>query len=210
MLRKNYTFYELNKYPHKMYNYEKFHSVGGVTLKPKIYIDGKDGTTGLQIYDRLSARSDIDLLLIDESKRKDPAERKKLLNAADLVFLCLPDAAAVEAVAGDDVCAVMLELVQETLTDDFLAEVQAKGDYLRKAIEALNLPCFGKTRGMGLMIGIEVRDGYDKGKILSRLIENGLLVLTAGPGMRLLPPLTITKAELDQGPEIMKKALENF
>ena len=210
MLRKNYTFYELNKYPHKMYNYEKFHSVGGITLKPKIYIDGKDGTTGLQIYDRLSARSDIDLLLIDESKRKDPAERKKLLNAADLVFLCLPDAAAVEAVAGDDVCAVMLELVQETLTDDFLAEVQAKGDYLRKAIEALNLPCFGKTRGMGLMIGIEVRDGYDKGKILSRLIENGLLVLTAGPGMRLLPPLTITKAELDQGLEIMKKALENF
>ena len=210
MLRKNYTFYESNKYPRKMYNYEKFHSVGGVTLKPKIYIDGKDGTTGLQIYDRLSARSDIDLLLIDESKRKDPAERKKLLNAADLVFLCLPDAAAVEAVAGDDVCAVMLELVQETLTDDFLAEVQAKGDYLRKAIEALNLPCFGKTRGMGLMIGIEVRDGYDKGKILSRLIENGLLVLTAGPGMRLLPPLTITKAELDQGLEIMKKALENF
>ena len=105
MLRKNYTFYESNKYPRKMYNYEKFHSVGGITLKPKIYIDGKDGTTGLQIYDRLSARSDIDLLLIDESKRKDPAERKKLLNAADLVFLCLPDAAAVEAAAGDDVCA---------------------------------------------------------------------------------------------------------
>ena len=100
MLRKNYTFYESNKYPHKRYNYEKFHSVGGITLKPKIYIGGKDGTTGLQIYDRLSARSDIDLLLIDESKRKDPAERKKLLNAADLVFLCLPDAAAVEANEG--------------------------------------------------------------------------------------------------------------
>lgn len=108
------------------------------------------------------------------------------------------------------VCAAAGLLVQETLTDAFLAEVQAKGDYLRKAIESLNLPCFGKTRGMGLMIGIEVRDGYDKGKILSRLIENGLLVLTAGPGMRLLPPLTITKAELDQGLEIMKKALENF
>ena len=49
MLRKNHTFYESNKYPRKMYNYEKFHSVGGITLKPKIYIDGKDGTTGLQI-----------------------------------------------------------------------------------------------------------------------------------------------------------------
>ena len=68
-------------------------------LKPKVYIDGKDGTTGLQIYDRLSVRSDIDLLLIDEDKRKDPAERKKLMDAADIVFLCLPDAAAVEAVA---------------------------------------------------------------------------------------------------------------
>ena len=68
-------------------------------LKPKVYIDGKDGTTGLQIYDRLSARSDIDLLLIDEEKRKDPAERKKLMDAADIVFLCLPDAAAIEAVA---------------------------------------------------------------------------------------------------------------
>ena len=68
-------------------------------MKPKIYIDGKDGTTGLQIYDRLAARDDIDLLLIDEDKRKDPAERKKLMAAADIVFLCLPDAAAVEAVA---------------------------------------------------------------------------------------------------------------
>ena len=68
-------------------------------MKPKVYIDGKDGTTGLQIYDRLSVRSDIDLLLIDEEKRKDPTERKKLMDAANIVFLCLPDAAAVEAVA---------------------------------------------------------------------------------------------------------------
>ena len=67
--------------------------------KPKIYIDGKEGTTGLQIYERLGARDDIELLLIDEDSRKDAAERKKLLNAADLVFLCLPDAAAREAVA---------------------------------------------------------------------------------------------------------------
>ena len=52
-------------------------------LKPKVYIDGKDGTTGLQIYDRLSVRDDIDLLLIDEDKRKDPKERKKLMDAAD-------------------------------------------------------------------------------------------------------------------------------
>ena len=68
-------------------------------MRPKIYIDGKDGTTGLQIYDRLAARDDIDLLLIDEDKRKDSAERKKLMAAADIVFLCLPDGAAMEAVA---------------------------------------------------------------------------------------------------------------
>ena len=67
-------------------------------MKPRVYIDGKEGTTGLQIYERLSARSDIDLLLIDEAKRKDPAERKRLINAADLVFLCLPDKAAEETV----------------------------------------------------------------------------------------------------------------
>ena len=56
------------------------------------------GTTGLQIYDRLSGRDDIELLLIDEDKRKDTEERRKFLNAADIVFLCLPDAAAKEAV----------------------------------------------------------------------------------------------------------------
>lgn len=67
--------------------------------KPKVYIDGKEGTTGLQIYERLGGRTDIELLLIDEDKRKDTEERKKFLNAADLVFLCLPDAAAVEAVS---------------------------------------------------------------------------------------------------------------
>ena len=66
--------------------------------KPKIYIDGKEGTTGLQIYDRLTGREDIRLLLIDEDKRKDTAERKRLMNEADVVFLCLPDEAAVEAI----------------------------------------------------------------------------------------------------------------
>ena len=59
-------------------------------MKPKIYIDGKEGTTGLQIYERLGGRDDIELLLIDEDKRKDTEERRKFLNAADIVFLCLP------------------------------------------------------------------------------------------------------------------------
>ncbi|UOO37002.1 N-acetyl-gamma-glutamyl-phosphate reductase [Oscillospiraceae bacterium CM] len=68
-------------------------------MKPTIYIDGQEGTTGLQIYDRLAARQDIDLLAIDPDKRKDLDARKKLINEADLVILCLPDDAAIEAVA---------------------------------------------------------------------------------------------------------------
>ena len=66
---------------------------------PKIFIDGREGTTGLQIYDRLNGRKNIELLLIAESKRKDAALRKKLINEADLVFLCLPDEAARESVS---------------------------------------------------------------------------------------------------------------
>ncbi len=68
-------------------------------MKPKIFIDGQEGTTGLQIYDRLGKRTDIDLLLIENSKRKDTGERRRLLNTADIVFLCLPDASAIEAVS---------------------------------------------------------------------------------------------------------------
>ena len=66
---------------------------------PVIFIDGQEGTTGLQIYDRLSGRSDIKLLYIEESKRKDTKERKRLINEADLIFLCLPDDAARESVS---------------------------------------------------------------------------------------------------------------
>ncbi len=68
-------------------------------MRPLVYIDGKEGTAGLQIYDRLAGREDIQLLLIDEEKRKDVEERRRLMNQADLVFLCLPDQAAREAVS---------------------------------------------------------------------------------------------------------------
>ena len=105
------------------------------------------------------------------------------------------------------VCAAAALVVQETLSNAFLAEVTRKGRYLREAIEALELPCFGKTRGLGLMIGISVADGYSNREIASRLIENGLLVLTAGAGIRLLPPLVITKEEMDRGLSIMRQVL---
>ncbi len=65
----------------------------------KVFVDGKDGTTGLRITDRLSRRSDIELLTIDPALRKDPAERAKLINLSDVTFLCLPDEAARESVS---------------------------------------------------------------------------------------------------------------
>jgi len=64
-----------------------------------VFVDGQEGTTGLRIHEYLAARSDIELLKIDPDKRKETAERARLLNAADVAFLCLPDAAAKEAVA---------------------------------------------------------------------------------------------------------------
>ncbi|MBP3486144.1 MAG: aspartate aminotransferase family protein [Oscillospiraceae bacterium] len=105
------------------------------------------------------------------------------------------------------VCAAAGLAVQQVMTDAFLQEVQAKGQYLRQQIEALDLPCLGKTRGLGLMIGIEVKDGWSNGEIANRLVEAGLLVLTAGAGLRLLPPLVITKEEMDAGVAIMAKTL---
>ena len=65
----------------------------------KVFVDGQEGTTGLRLLDYLTGRPDIELLRIDESKRKDPAERARFLNAADVAFLCLPDAASREAVS---------------------------------------------------------------------------------------------------------------
>ncbi|MEO7338631.1 MAG: N-acetyl-gamma-glutamyl-phosphate reductase [Caldimonas sp.] len=64
-----------------------------------VFVDGQEGTTGLRIHEYLAQRSDIELLRIDADKRKDSAERARLLNAADVAFLCLPDGAAREAAA---------------------------------------------------------------------------------------------------------------
>jgi N-acetyl-gamma-glutamyl-phosphate reductase len=64
-----------------------------------VFVDGQEGTTGLRIHEYLAQRADIEVLRIAPERRKDSAERARLLNAADVAFLCLPDAAAVEAAA---------------------------------------------------------------------------------------------------------------
>lgn len=68
-------------------------------MKYAVYVDGQEGTTGLRINEYLARREDVELLRIEADKRKDPAERARLLNAADVAFLCLPDAASREAAA---------------------------------------------------------------------------------------------------------------
>lgn len=66
---------------------------------PKVFIDGEAGTTGLQIHQRLANRTDLEVISIDAAKRKDVDERAKMINAADVAILCLPDQAAEQAVA---------------------------------------------------------------------------------------------------------------
>ena len=68
-------------------------------MKYRAFVDGQEGTTGLRIHEYLAQRDDIEVLRIDADKRKDAAERARLLDAADVAFLCLPDAAAREAAA---------------------------------------------------------------------------------------------------------------
>ena len=65
----------------------------------KVYIDGQAGTTGLKLFDRIKGREDIELLTIDPAKHRDNAERARLINESDVTFLCLPDAASIEAVS---------------------------------------------------------------------------------------------------------------
>ena len=65
----------------------------------KVFIDGSAGTTGLRIHERLSSRSDIEIITLPDAIRKEASARKEALNSADVAFLCLPDAAAIEAVS---------------------------------------------------------------------------------------------------------------
>ena len=108
---------------------------------------------------------------------------------------------------GNPICAAAAQVVLDTLDEDALAAVTEKGKYIRTRIANMGLSSLGETRGLGLMIGVEVR-GEDSNKVLAaRLIQQGLLVLTAGPALRLLPPLTITMSEIDKGLAILENTL---
>ena len=112
---------------------------------------------------------------------------------------------------GNPVCAAAAKAVLDTLDETTLAQVKEKGDYLRARIDGLELPGLGATRGLGLMIGIEVAEGFENKVLARKLLESGLVVLTAGGNvLRLLPPLVITKEEMDKGLAILQKTLEEM
>ena len=108
---------------------------------------------------------------------------------------------------GNPICAAAAQVVLEILDDSLLAEVTEKGAYIRERIERMDLECLGGTRGLGMMIGVEVKRPYNNKELAARLMEQGLLVLTAGSALRLLPPLTIRREEIDKGLTILEQAL---
>ncbi len=107
---------------------------------------------------------------------------------------------------GNPVCCAGGLSVLAQLTDEVLASVREKGAYLTKKIEALDQ--VDSVRGMGMMIGVSLKDGIDPGAAVKTMLSEGLMCLTAGHGtIRLLPPLTISQEEMDAGIAIMAKAL---
>ena len=108
---------------------------------------------------------------------------------------------------GNPICCAGGVSVLTQLDEAFLAAVKEKGNYLRKKLS--EIPGVTGIRGMGLMLGVAVKDDLKAGEIAGKLIEKGLLCLTAGHNtIRLLPPLAISYEELDLGIEIMKTTME--
>lgn len=105
------------------------------------------------------------------------------------------------------VCAGALAVLERVGDPDFLAEVEEKGAYLAGGLK--KLPGIASVRGMGLMLGAKPERGAPAA-IAAKCVENGLLILTAKDVLRFLPPLTITREELDRGLEILAKTLRSF
>ncbi len=113
--------------------------ITGIRNMTKVFIDGSSGTTGLRIYDRLADRKDIELIILSDDKRKDPEARKEAIFAADAAFLCLPDAAAIEAVAlaeGSDTVIIDTSTAHRTAEGWTYGFAELKGGAQRDAIKA--------------------------------------------------------------------------
>ena len=131
--------------------------------KYSVYVDGQEGTTGLEINERLALRSDVEILKIDPEKRREINERKKLLNRADIIFLCLPDDAAREAVAmveNPSACIIDASTAHRT-NDDWAYGLPELGKEYRRKIEnskRISVPgCY--PTGFNLLIHPLVKEG---------------------------------------------------
>ena len=102
-------------------------------MKKNIFIDGEVGTTGLQVYDRLSKHPNVNILKVDQSKRKDTVYKKQLLKESDVTFLCLPDQIAMETVE-----------IADTLGIDSPIIIDASTAHRTKNEWAYGLPELGK------------------------------------------------------------------
>ena len=121
----------------------------------KVFIDGSAGTTGLRIADRLAQRQDMTILKLPEELRKDPAARKEAIFEADIVFLCLPDAAAIEAVAlAEGAKARIIDTSTAHRTNDNWAYgfAELSSDH-RKAIEKARLVANPGCHASGFIAG---------------------------------------------------------
>ncbi len=103
------------------------------------------------------------------------------------------------------VCAGAIEVVRKVTDKDFLSDIVQKGLYLKEHL--LSLPNVTNVSGIGLMLGISLRENLDAHKIAEKCVENGLLVLTAKNKLRLLPPLNITIDEINSGLKILEQLL---
>ena len=109
---------------------------------------------------------------------------------------------------GNPVAAAASVEVLSRMTPELLQSVVEKGKYITDTVLGWKLPCVKGVRGKGLMLGIAL-EGKNPGEAAKRCAENGLLILTAGSdALRLLPPLVITKEEIDEGLDILKRVLE--
>jgi len=107
------------------------------------------------------------------------------------------------------VCAGANVVLETVLSEGFLDEVNKKGDYIKSKVASFNLDCVKEIRGKGLMIGIQVTLPHKQ--IVKKALENGLMLLTAGKDvLRMLPPLNISYAEIDEGLDILHSVLENM
>ena len=104
------------------------------------------------------------------------------------------------------VCAGANVVMKTVTADGFLDEVNKKGEYIKNAVKGFGFPCVKEVRGKGLMIGVQVTVPHKE--IVKKCLSRGLMMLTAGKDvLRMLPPLTISYEEIDEGLSILKSVL---